>query len=607
VLYREASIGREARVPKKGAAVSPNRIPATRLGRIVREIRRRRIIETAAAFIGGGWVLLEFVHWILIDHYHFPEHLLDVTFVTILCALLCTLAWRWFRTPGNKPRGMKPELVLIPLFIAFALFLDVRLFLKPDGSRVEKAESSPWLNSIAVMPFADLSPAKDQEYFCEGMAEDIRTKLTRLNPRLKVIARYAMMTYKDAPKPIGEIAHELGVATILEGSVQKEGDRIRVNAQLINAGTGAHVWADLYNKTVASVFDLQDEISLAIVKSLELKLAPGAENALSAGRPENLEAYEYFLKAQYIINTVYALTSREEDFVRALEMIRKAIELDPKYARAYAGLSWAYNEYYTFSGRPEYLVLVLENAKKALDLDPNQPESQAAGGYYYLEHGDLDRAFDCLRRALALNPNAMEILHTIGLSSQRLGLHHQAIKFLLRALELSPGNPFVLGNLAISYLCLGDIADAEAYFHKVMTIFPGHPTYVCEYADLLIRTARLAEAGTVLDNAGRINLGSNQRQFPRYKALLAATLGDREAALAIDRSPEILARVGLTDDAVRQLQDILRLSPLVRNYSYLDLINNPYLKSLGGHPRFQAIVASQKVVYEDLLKKYGNL
>ena len=287
------NLSKKGSIPRKGPP------PKTGLGRFVLKLRQRKIITTLAAFIGGGWLLLEFVHWILIDHYHLPETLLDITFLTTLCALLSTLTWRWFREGERKARKVKPEYILIPVLIAVALIFDVRLFLRMGKAESGAHAAAPqWLNSIAVMPFADLSRANDQDYFCEGMAEDIRTKLTRLSSRLKVIARYAMLPYKTSRKPVREIARELDVETILEGSVQKEGDRIRVNAQLINARDGSHIWADLYDRKVASVFDVQAEISLTIVRSLEIKLAPGAEASLGAGRPRSVEAYEYFLKGQ---------------------------------------------------------------------------------------------------------------------------------------------------------------------------------------------------------------------------------------------------------------------------------------------------------------------
>jgi TolB-like protein/tetratricopeptide (TPR) repeat protein len=582
------------------------------LGRFVLKLRQRKIITTLAAFIGGGWLLLEFVHWILIDHYHLPETLLDITFLTTLCALLSTLAWRWFREGERKARKVKPEYILIPVLIAVALIFDVRLFLRM-GEAESGAHAAPapqWLNSIAVMPFADLSRGNDQDYFCEGMAEDIRTKLTRLSSRLKVIARYAMLPYKTSRKPVREIAHELDVETILEGSVQKEGDRIRVNAQLINARDGSHIWADLYDRKVASVFDVQDEISLTIVKSLEIKLTPGAETSLSAGGPRSVEAYEYFLKGNYIINNTYAISGLDTDFEGALEMYKKALEVEPDYALAYVGLVWAYEHKYSFTGSPELHELALEYAKKSYDLDPNLADTNSAGGYYFLSRKDLDRSFDCHRRALALNPNRMAILHTIGLSYDRLGLYHQAIKFYRRATELSPGYPFAQGNLARCYLHSGDQENAADLFRKVITASPDNPVYILYEAEILLRRKKPAEAKTILERAAKINLGTTTRQLSYLRAVLAALNGDRDLALADSRFPDIYALLGMKDEGIQALEDIDRINPVFnedQNYSYLDLVNNPFLDKLRDDPRFREIVEAQKKVYDGLFKKYGDL
>jgi len=596
------SLNKKASIPRKGPP------PKTALGRFVLKLRQRGIITTLAAFIGGGWLLLEFVHWILIDHYHLPETLLDITFLTTLCALLSTLAWRWFREGERKARKVKPEYILIPVLIAVALVFDVRLFLRMSKAESGAHAAAPqWLNSIAVMPFADLSRANDQDYFCEGMAEDIRTKLTRLSSKLKVIARYAMLPYKNSRKPVREIARELDVETILEGSVQKEGDRIRVNAQLINARDGSHIWADLYDRKVASVFDVQTEISLTIVKSLEIKLAPGAEASLGAGRPRSVEAYEYYLKGQYIISNTYGISGLDSDFERALEMYKKAFEVEPDYALAYMGLGWAYAHKYSFTQIPETYELALEYAKKGYDLDPDLAETNAGGGYYFMSRNDPDRSFDCFRHGLALNPNLMEILHVIALFYDRLGLYHQAIKFYRRVLELSPGYLFSQGNMVNSYLYSGDRENAAGLIRKVMTASPDNPVYILDEAEILLRRKKPAEAKTILERAAKINLGTTTRQLSYLRAVLAALNGNRDLALAESRSPDVYALLGMKDESIQALKDINRKILVYNNYSYLDLLHNPFLDKLRDDPRFREIVETQKKVYDGLVKKYGDL
>jgi len=501
------------------------------------------------------------------------------------------------------PKWALPTMLTVLLAIAAGLYLALNEKAKPSAL----ADQSTWTHSIAVLPFADLSKASDQDYFCEGMAEDIRTKLTRLSPRLKVIARYAMLPYKNNRKPLSEIARELDVETILEGSVQKEGDRIRVNAQLINARDGAHIWADLYDRKVASVFDVQDEISLTIVKALEIKLTPETKASLVAGRPRSFEAYEYILKGQYIINNTYIITHLDKDFEQALEMFQKAFALEPNYALAYAGLAWAYEIKYSLTGKPELHELVLAYAKKSYDIAPDLAQTNACVGYYFFSRNDLDRSFASYRRALALDPNLMEILQVIALSYSRLGLYLKAIKFYRRILELSPGYLFAQGNLASCYLHTGDQENAADLMRKVMTVAPDIPVYVLDEAEILLRQNRLAEAKIILEKAASLDLNITTPQFSYLRAVLAALNGDSRLALMESRSPDIYALLGMKDESIQALKDFYGKHPVSNNFSYLDLLHNPFLDPLRNNPRFKEIVKEQKAIYDERLRKYGDL
>jgi adenylate cyclase len=590
---------------KRAAARRKDVVPRTRLGRFFRELHRRKIVQTLAAFIGGGWLILEFIHWILIDHYHLPEVLLDIALVTIIGLLLITLTRRWFKGREVGARKVKPERLLIPALVIATLTFNIWLVLRIERKSVTETAQGTWLNSIAVLPFADLSPARDQEYFCEGMAEDIRTKLTKLDPRLKVIARYAMLPYRDGRKSVREIALELGVKSILEGSVQREGNRIRVNAQLIDAASGAHIWAELYDREAEKVFDVQDEISLSIIDSLKLKLASGAANSLKGGRPQNFQAYEYFLRGLAISSSAYAQTGREQDFERAVEMYRKALELDPGYGRAYAGLAWIYNIYFSYTGKPELPALVMEYCQKAYEQSPDTAEGQAAGGYYYSEKGDLNKAFSCFRRALALNPNMMEVLHVIGLFYSGLGLYPQAARFYRKVLELSPGFILAEGNLGHTCLSVGDLDCAGSHLKKVKDFIPNRAVYIIDYANLLIHQGRFEEAEDLLNRSESILPALKSPDLIPCRAILYAAMGKREAALALASSPEVYALLGMKDKALEALKRPDQTQSI--EYTYLDLLHNKHFDSLRQDPQFQTILASRKAEYDRRVKKYGNL
>jgi TolB-like protein len=221
-------------IKKKEETTSSIQGKKTFFGSLLYELRRRKIIEILAAFIGGGWLIIEFVHWILVDHYHFPEKSIDITFISLFGALISTIIWRLFREIKKKERKIKIEYLFISLVILATLLLDISFLMKSEKHVEEKTHKMTWENSIAVLPFVDLSPARDQDYLSDGMTDAIISKLSRLG-ELKVVSRTSVMLYKMKEKDIKVIGEELNVRNILEGSVQKVEDRVRVRAQLINA------------------------------------------------------------------------------------------------------------------------------------------------------------------------------------------------------------------------------------------------------------------------------------------------------------------------------------------------------------------------------------
>ncbi len=199
---------------KKKSAASSSAPPKNPF---VRKLRERKIIETLAAFIGGGWLILEFVHWILVDHYHRPERLIDLTFITLVGALLCSLIWRWFRVPGMRRGRLEPEYILIPVFALVTLVLDIQVLKNftnhESGHDISSAESDIPKNSIAVLPFRNLSPDSEGILFHEGMTDTLIAKLSKLND-LSVTSRTSVMRYRDEETDIKPIGKVLDVAPI---------------------------------------------------------------------------------------------------------------------------------------------------------------------------------------------------------------------------------------------------------------------------------------------------------------------------------------------------------------------------------------------------------
>ena len=244
-------------------------------------LRKKRIIEILAAFIAGGWLIIEFVDRILVAHYHFPDKTIDITFITLLCALICTLIWRWFSS-REESRKFKLELVLIPLVLLVTVLLDINLLLHLKAPESEAIPAAKWKNSIAVLPFVDMSPQKDQEYFCDGMTEELINRLSNIR-ELKVPARTSAFMFKGKTPDMREVGEKLKVQTVLEGSIQKSGSQLRITAQLINIADGYHLWSEKYDRELKDVFSIQDEISLEIINKVNNPgLTSGAFNPMQA-------------------------------------------------------------------------------------------------------------------------------------------------------------------------------------------------------------------------------------------------------------------------------------------------------------------------------------
>ena len=457
----------EGKTPSQSAEKHPQ-IEDSGFRVLFAKLRKRRIIETLAAFIGGGWLLLEFVHWLLVDHYHFPEKSIDITFVTILGALLCTLIWRWF-SGQEKPRKFKLELVILPLVLLIIVLLDVNLLLHLKGPESETFPASKWKNSIAVLPFVDMSPQKDQEYFCDGMTEDLINRLSNIR-ELKVPARTSAFMFKGKTPDMHDVGEKLKVRTALEGSVQKSGSRLRITAQLINIADGYHLWSEKYDRELKDVFAIQDEISSAIVGALRLKLTP-QEKGRIAGHAitGNLEAYNLYLQGRYFWNK-----RGTDDVKKAIEYFDQAIALDPGFALAYAGLADSYLVLPQF-GEEQWsgvLAKAKEAALKALALDGSLAEAHVSlASVYYLER-DFAASENGFKRALELDPNYPTGHHWYSNLLSSMDRMDESLAEMKRALELDPLSLMIHVALTWLYLDRREFDQALGQARKAVELDP---------------------------------------------------------------------------------------------------------------------------------------
>ncbi len=460
-----------------------------------------------------------------------------------------------------------------------------------------------WENSIAVLPFMDMSPERDQEYFCDGMTEDIITKLTKFG-ELKVISRTSVMRYKNTDKDIKEIGQELDVATILEGSIRREKDNIRVNAQLVNVDDDSHLWADTYDRKVDSVFEVQDEVSKAIVEALELKLTPKRIESLKEGHPKNIEAYEYALKGMHLINSKYLISQSESDFKAAIKMFRKAKETDPDYVLTHTFLCWAYQHHYQITGKKKDLAQVIKNGEIAYELDPNLGETNGAMAWVYHHQGEYEKAHQSYKRALEINPNIPLLNHIVAFFLRDLGLFHLAVEYSTRNIEL---DPFFLPSHSIRARCLiytGQFEKALINIEKALEMETDDFWSLLDYSILSIMKKETGKANELLERAVKINPEYASIRF--YKALISAAKGEKVRALALSKNGVIYSLLDMKEEAIKYITNEVKKDYEHFQYTYLPLDTSPFYDSLRDDIRFQELVKKQKKKYEERLRKFGK-
>lgn len=424
---------------------------------------------------------------------------------------------------------------------------------RPPAPGVESA-------SIAVLPFADLSPDHDQEYLSDGLTEEIINALSKV-PGLRVVARTSTFAFKGRPADVREIGTRLNVATLMEGSLRKEGDRLRITAQLINVSNGYHLWSETYEVQMKSVFRLQDDISRAITNALRDRLGAGAAVPATGRLPANANAYQLYLKGRYYWNR-----RTEQGFVKALELFQQSIAADSGYARAWAGAADAWAALGVYSARPpnEVMPSARVAVQKALALDDTLAEAHASLGYIRATYEwDWVGAESEFRRAIELNPNyatahqwyAVSVLYpqrrmaeaagqirlahqtdplslivntAVGLTSMLSRDYGGAVDEFRRVLKMDPG--FYMGerSLGIALLLRGDLAEAISALDRAHELSGGNPIVLGELGRAYGQAKRTADARRVLDQL--LALREQRYVSPEALAQCYIGLGDRDAA-----------------------------------------------------------------------------
>ncbi len=330
--------------------------------------------------------------------------------------------------------------------------------------------------SIAVLPFKNLSDSKEDEYFSDGITEDIITQLSNIS-ELKVISRTSIMQYKNSNKNLRDIGKELNVATVLEGSVRRAGNQLRIVAQLIDANNDEHLWAHTYDKELTQIFAIQSDVAQQIATALKAKLSPTEKERFEKKPTENLTAYDYYLKGRE-----YTYRYHKQDNETAIELFKKALEVDPNYALAYAGLGQSYavrTRRYEFP--QAWADSGIAVSKKAISIDPNLPEAYSSLSISYNQRGWHQMALEASRKAIELNPNYAPAVLLNGYWNLYTGRLEEALQSLKKAVILDPSDAFNFYGIGAVYFRLDDLAKAEQWFKKGIEL---QPDFVYTYVAL---------------------------------------------------------------------------------------------------------------------------
>jgi adenylate cyclase len=326
--------------------------------------------------------------------------------------------------------------------------------------------------SIAVLPFTNMSGDPEQEYFSDGISEDVITDLSKI-AGLMVISRNSSFTYKGRLVDVRAVGRDLGVQSVLEGSIRRAGNRVRITAQLIDAASGAHVWADRYDRDLTDIFAVQDDVTRRIVDALKVTLSPAEKARLADSGTPNIDAYDCYLRGRELL-AVHP-TNRER-FEQSTKLFMRALELDPSYSQAYAGVSMAYNLDYQnrWSDNPDIsLRLAKHNAEQAIEKNPNEPFARLVATWAAMFEKDLDRAKSEVDIALSLNPNYASAYASLGSICSYAGQPLEAIPLLERATRLDPAfRRQHLHFLGMAYLLAGKYETAAALLRERILLMP---------------------------------------------------------------------------------------------------------------------------------------
>lgn len=456
------------------------------------ELRRRNVYKVAVAYAVVGWLLVQVATQVF-PFLEIPNWVVRLVIVAVAIGfpIALVIAWAFELTPEGLKRTEDVDVsdervpkkyawivvVIVGAVLSLGLFFFGRYSAQaPPPSEAARVSTIP-LKSIAVLPFENLSDDKNAAYFADGIQDEILTKLASVAD-LKVISRTSTSKYKSKPEDLKTVSQQLGVANVLEGSVQKAAEKVRVNVQLIDARADSHLWAKTYDRDLADVFTIQSEVAQEIADSLKAKLSPAEANTLASAPTKDTEAYDLFLKGEFE-HRVANSSFRPESFDQATRWYKAAIERDPNFALAIAQLAICQlrRHWLTDPLTEAQVTDAGETAKRAASPAPDLAEAHIAIGlFHYYGHRDYEAALTEFQRALQLQPNNALALSFVGFVHRRQSKWGPALEELKKSIELNPRDPYTLGGIAETNIFLRRWQEAADFARRGLTIDPHEST-----------------------------------------------------------------------------------------------------------------------------------
>jgi TolB-like protein len=506
---------------------------------LLQSLKERRLVQWAVAYLAGAWLVFQGTE-VLADPWNLSTGLQRTIHLLLVVGFFVTLVLAWYHGEQGRQRASGPELLMIAALLAIAAIL--LTIVRPREEAVTISKPVLALEgekpAIAVLPFENISPDPSDAYFADGMHEQITSQLSQVSA-IRVISRTSVMQYREERKPVRDIAAELSVNYVLEGSARKAEDRVRLTVQLIAADRDEHVWSEEYDRdlTVAHLFEIQSEVAERVASALEVELTASERQRIERHPTESLAAYDLYLLGRYYWNQLSA-----EGLERAIEYFERALDLDPDFALAYSGLADTYmvqTQGWGLAPR-DVFPQAREAAERALELDPTRAEAHTSlGGVLLFYDWDFEAAEAAFRRAIELNPNYAQAPHWLGISLYSRARFAEASQAVERALALDPQSTYVKMNVGyLLYISRRYEQALESYSEAIRAD-----------SNAIVRALR----GPVYVQLGRFEEGIADLEF------VAEMLGERNLIPAAYLG-FAYARAGRRSDAERVIRELQELS-----------------------------------------------